>query len=107
VTRRYARNFNQWSEERTRCPEAVLLYIINEIRAMRRKDMSKQEKFKLQGEDMREEYELSTIVAKTLVVELCRNLQTRLRPDADAQKVAEARQEGMFLTSESGTETDE
>jgi peptide-N4-(N-acetyl-beta-glucosaminyl)asparagine amidase len=75
----------------------VLLYIINEIRAMRRKDMSKQEKFKLQGEDMREEYELSTIVAKTLVVELCRNLQNGVkgpRVDADAQKVAEVRQEG-------------
>jgi peptide-N4-(N-acetyl-beta-glucosaminyl)asparagine amidase len=103
VTRRYARNLQHWSQERTRCSESTLIYILDEIRAMRRKDMSKQEKFKLKGEDIREEYELSTIVAKTLVVELCRTLlKNGTEPpkptpqsiiDADAQKVQEARQE--------------
>jgi peptide-N4-(N-acetyl-beta-glucosaminyl)asparagine amidase len=100
VTRRYVRNLNHWSKERVRCSEANLLYILDEIRAMRRKDMAKSEKFKLKGEDLREEYELSTIVAKNLVLELCRNLnnpQTQSRVDIDALKVAEARQEGMLL----------
>jgi peptide-N4-(N-acetyl-beta-glucosaminyl)asparagine amidase len=99
VTRRYARSFSHWSEERTRCSEATLLYIIDEIRTLRRKDMTKQEKFKLLGEDIQEEYKLSTIIAKTLVVELCRNLRNSSSQEnlnSTAQKVAEAREAGML-----------
>ena len=92
VTRRYVRNFSKDGADRTRCPEAVLLYILDEIRAMRRRDMSKQERFALKGEDMREDFELSSYVAQSLVQELSRSLDKH----TDSQKAAEARQNGEF-----------
>ena len=54
VTRRYVRDQAKHAAPRNRAPEAVLLHIMDEIRALRRKDMSKQDKFRLQGEDLRE-----------------------------------------------------
>jgi peptide-N4-(N-acetyl-beta-glucosaminyl)asparagine amidase len=101
VTRRYVRNFAKWGGERTRCPEAVLLYIINEIRELRRKNLTKQEKFKLEGEDMRESKELRHFVAQAVATEVCKIVPgqftnpppRRPRPDAEAQKAAEARAE--------------
>ena len=98
VTRRYVRNFSKWAGERNRCSESVLLYIINEIREMRRKNMPKQEKFKLEGEDMRESKELRQFVAQAIAAEVCKIVpgdfsQSARRPDPDAAKAAEARQE--------------
>ena len=90
VTRRYVRNFSKDGADRTRCPEAVLLYILDEIRALRRRDMTKQERFALKGEDMREDFELSSYVAQSLVQELSRSLDKH----NDSQKAAEARQNG-------------
>jgi len=67
----------------------VLLYILDEIRNMRRRDMSKQERFVLKGEDMREDFELSSYVARSLVHELCRSLDK----NSASAKAAEARQD--------------
>lgn len=93
VTRRYVRNPVKHGKERTRAPESVLLHIMDEIRALRRQNLSKQEKFKLQGEDMKEDEELRQNIIKTIAFEI-----SRLTPDsmtgserADAQKAAEAR----------------
>lgn len=102
VTRRYVRNFSLWAAERSRAPEAVLLYILGEIRNERRKNLSKQDKFRLEGEDMRESKELRLYVAQSIAAELCKIIPDEFynggnrrppRPDPDAQKAAEARQE--------------
>jgi len=99
VTRRYVRNPSLHANERTRAPEAVLLYILDEIRAMRRQNLAKPDKFRLEGEDMRENRELRLTVVHSITSEVCKinakDLFGTGRPrtqDADAQKAAEARQ---------------
>ena len=92
------RNFSKYAGERNRCSEAVLLFIINEIRELRRKNMPKQEKFKLEGEDMRESKELRLFVAQSIAAEVCKIvpddfIRPGRRADPDAQKAAEARRE--------------
>lgn len=93
VTRRYVRNPAKHGKERTRAPESVLLHIMDEIRALRRQNLSKQDKFNLEGEDMREDQELRNYIIKGIAAEICKLVpgQTGVRGDADAQKAAEAR----------------
>jgi peptide-N4-(N-acetyl-beta-glucosaminyl)asparagine amidase len=76
VTPRYVRNFSKWGARRDRTTEAVLVYILAEIRALRRKAMSVKEKFVLQGEDIRENRELRSHIAKALAEELCKSVFT-------------------------------
>jgi hypothetical protein len=59
--------------------------------------MSKQEKFALKGEDMRENFELSQYVAQSLVHELCRSFDKH----DESSKAAEARQNGAFQSTTS------
>ena len=100
------RNYSLWAADRSRAPEAVLLYILCEIRNERRKNLSKQDKFRLEGEDIRESKELRHFVAQSIAAELCKIIPDEFyassvghgsrrspRPDPDTQKVAEARQE--------------
>ncbi|UPX13628.1 Peptide-N(4)-(N-acetyl-beta-glucosaminyl)asparagine amidase [Ascochyta rabiei] len=102
VTRRYVRDQNKHAAPRNRAPEAVVLHIMDEIRAVRRKDMSKQDKFRLQGEDLREAKELRGYVISSIAHDI-----SRLRPediingavaprrnDADADKALEGRMSG-------------
>lgn len=70
VTRRYVRNQRTQLLPRTRCPEQVLQWIIQEVRKSRRENLSKQEKFKLEREDMDEEQELRTYQAQSMVMEM-------------------------------------
>ena len=70
VTRRYVRNHAAHGNERNRCPEEVLLFIINEIRRMRRENTLKDDRKKLLIEDEREERELRSYVIKSLAAEI-------------------------------------
>lgn len=102
VTRRYVRNPVKYANERNRAPEPVLLHILNEIKGMRRANMSKQDKFRLEGEDMAEARELQKFLLQSLASEVCKISAEDLlngkitRRDPDAQKAAEARANGAM-----------
>lgn len=102
VTRRYMRDASKYYAERNRAPEAVLLHIMDEIRAMRRSNMSKQEKFRLEGEDMREDRELrgyviSSIAQKVIKInaeDILNGRSSSRGGDSDAPKALEGRTSG-------------
>ncbi|KAF7191442.1 Protein PNG1 [Pseudocercospora fuligena] len=99
VTRRYVRNPAEHGTPRNRCSEGVLLHILGEIRAMRRRDMDKKERFRLNAEDMREDAEFRKNIIEALAYNVSRILpggdsekSDIQRTDPDAQKAAESRQ---------------
>lgn len=68
------------------------MHITREITALRRRDMDKKEKFRLNADDMREDAELRKIIIESLAFNIGRLMpgSTTPRTDADAQKAAEA-----------------
>lgn len=66
VTRRYVRQ-TEHTLSRTRCPEAVLQFIVQEIRSMRRSKLSPEECSRLEREDEREDRELRSYVISSIV----------------------------------------
>lgn len=70
MTRRYVRNPAEHGLDRTRCPEEVLLWIMQEIKKMRRENMDKSEQSRLRQEDAREEKELRSYVASALTAQM-------------------------------------
>lgn len=74
VTRRYVRNPAEQGLDRTRCPEEVLLWIMHEIKKMRRENMDKSDQSRLMKEDSREEKELQSYVAQALTAQMVSTL---------------------------------
>jgi len=88
VTRRYVRNA-AYALPRTRCPEECLLWMMYEVRKLRRDGMNKPDQQRLRGEDEREERELQQYVMRSITKDLL-NSTPGSRPDAgrsDDQKV--------------------
>ncbi|KAF2666630.1 hypothetical protein BT63DRAFT_433742 [Microthyrium microscopicum] len=92
VTRRYVRNFKKHGGDRIRCTEPTLLYVIEEIRNLRRRDLAKPEKFRLKGEDMKEDKELAQNIAIDLALELCQSLPGAVLVPETRSKAEEAGQ---------------
>ncbi|KAK2767686.1 peptide-N4-(N-acetyl-beta- glucosaminyl)asparagine amidase [Arachnomyces sp. PD_36] len=97
VTRRYVRNPAKHGKDRTRAPEEVLLWVIHEIRRMRRENLSKEERRRLMKEDEREERELRAYMAQAIATEINNLLpgttSTSNQP-SDEQKTPVAVQDG-------------
>ncbi|RMD43926.1 hypothetical protein DV735_g1221, partial [Chaetothyriales sp. CBS 134920] len=85
VTRRYVRN-PAHALARTRCPEEVLLFIIHEIRKMRRENMDKPIQNGLRHEDEREERELRRYVAHSLTAEMINQVNAVTNPGSNEAK---------------------
>ena len=66
VTRRYVRNPWECSLPRDRCPEEVLVYLVEDIRQQRRARLSVEQRSQLAKEDRKEEKELQNYIIQAL-----------------------------------------
>ncbi|KAK5943447.1 Protein png1 [Knufia obscura] len=94
VTRRYVRNPSH-GLPRTRCPEECLLWMMYEIRKLRRDGMNKPDQQRLRAEDEREERELQAYVMRSITKDMLSSMPGS-RPEVgrpDEQKIRTQAQE--------------
>lgn len=95
VTRRYVRTADH-AVARNKCSEGVLLHVVREITALRRRDMDKMERFRLNAEDMREDAEFRKGVIEALAFNISKifpaDQASQIVNDPDALKALEAAQ---------------
>ncbi|KAI1613679.1 peptide-N4-(N-acetyl-beta-glucosaminyl)asparagine amidase [Exophiala viscosa] len=100
VTRRYVRN-SRYQLPRNRCTEEVLLWIMHEIRKIRRDNMDKPVQARLRREDEREERELRGYVATSLADDMLNSIPGTTNPQRgeDVKTPAERQQEAAVRWS--------
>lgn len=96
VTRRYCRNPSKYGLPRRSTDEATLLHILNELKGLRRRDMDKNEKMRLEGEDMAERRELQNYFAMSIAAELI-----KINPAELSAKAAEQQRERVLARERS------
>ncbi|KAJ9372085.1 hypothetical protein DTO282F9_2290 [Paecilomyces variotii] len=96
VTRRYVRNHAKHGLDRTRAPEAVVLWVMHEIRKKRRENMAKSEQRRLMKEDEREEKEFRAYMASALAAEFTNMLPRAQSGRPDEQKTPVSREEAAM-----------
>lgn len=107
VTRRYVRNPRHYFP-RTRCTEEVLLWIMHEIRKIRRENLDKSVRHQLMREDEREERELRTYVAHSLASDMINSMPGALNPlRGDEVKTASERQQDAAVQWADAHHTDQ
>ncbi|KAK3367853.1 hypothetical protein B0H63DRAFT_515602 [Podospora didyma] len=83
VTGRYVQD-PRHARERTRCSESVLLYILREIKALRRRDFDSAQRYRLDYRDLSEQRELRNYIVARIVDRLCKSvgwaMQTHTSP---------------------------
>ncbi|KAH6642296.1 hypothetical protein C7974DRAFT_408862 [Boeremia exigua] len=83
VTSRYVRQ-NRLAALRTRCSEAELLYVLEDITTLRRQNMSKEHTAKLEKECKREAKAVLYDLITSLVQDMCKDFATYWSDDANA-----------------------